>query len=110
MRLIVRPEAEADLLQAYAWYEEQRSGLGVAFLEAVTRCQEAIVQRPLSFPLVGDLARRAMTRRFPYALFFVIGECDISVVAAFHMARSPEELSTRERPVAQQTISASRER
>lgn len=31
MRLIVRPEAEADLLQAFSWYEDQQPGLGRAF-------------------------------------------------------------------------------
>jgi hypothetical protein len=30
--LIVRPEAEEDLGAAYEWYEDQRAGLGLAFL------------------------------------------------------------------------------
>jgi plasmid stabilization system protein ParE len=100
MRLIVRPEAEADLLQAFSWYEDQQPGLGRAFMDEVSRCLNAIEQRPLSFAVVDNPSRRAMTRRFPYGLFFVIGEDAISVVAAFHMARSPEALSQRVGPVA----------
>lgn len=42
MKLIVRPEAEADLLQAFSSYEDQRSGLGLEFLEEVSQCQQAI--------------------------------------------------------------------
>jgi plasmid stabilization system protein ParE len=100
MRLIVRPEAEADLLQAFSWYEDQQPGLGRAFMDEVSRCLNAIEHRPLSFAVVNAPSRRAMTRRFPYALFFVVGQEAISVVAAFHMARNPEALSQRVGPVA----------
>lgn len=30
--LVVAPEAEQDIADAYAWYEERRPGLGVARL------------------------------------------------------------------------------
>ena len=35
--LILRPEAEEDLLDAYRWYEERVPGLGLRFLESVER-------------------------------------------------------------------------
>ena len=100
MRLIIRPEAEADLAQAYTWYEQQRTGLGREFLEEVSRCLQSIEQRPQSFARVDDLTRRAIVHRFPYAMFFVVGTEAISVVAAFHMARHPDALSLRLGPVA----------
>jgi plasmid stabilization system protein ParE len=98
VRLIVRPEAEGDLSQAYDWYEEQLPGLGAVFLEETARSLQAIEERPLSFARVDDLARRAILRRFPYALFFVVTAEEISVVAAFHMARHPAALSLRLAP------------
>jgi plasmid stabilization system protein ParE len=109
MRLIVRPEAEADLLQAFTWYEEQLPGLGYEFMEEASRCQQAIEERPLSFSLVDSMARRAIVHRFPYALFFVVGAEVISIVAAFHMARNPDALSLRLNPVAQQPHGARRD-
>jgi hypothetical protein len=30
-RVIVRPEAEDDLKEAYSWYEDKRTGLGYYF-------------------------------------------------------------------------------
>ena len=33
--LIVKPEAELDILESAKWYEEQRQELGLRFLEAV---------------------------------------------------------------------------
>jgi len=98
MRLIVRPEAEADLAQAYDWYEDQRVGLGREFMEEASRCLQSIEQRPLSFARVDEMAHRAILHRFPYALFFVASTEEISVVAAFHMARHPDALSLRLAP------------
>jgi hypothetical protein len=34
-RLLLAPEAQADLAEAYAWYESQRGGLGSEFLAEV---------------------------------------------------------------------------
>ena len=95
MRTIVRPEAESDLAQAYAWYELQRSGLGREFMEEVSRCIQSIDARPLSFTQAYPSVRRAIVHRFPYALFFVVGVEATSVVAAFHMARHPRALTGR---------------
>jgi hypothetical protein len=51
--MIIRPEAEADLVNARDWYERQREGLGAAFLLCVwRRCWTALA------------ARRRCTRRF----------------------------------------------
>ncbi|MEW6574359.1 MAG: hypothetical protein AB1374_12100 [Bacillota bacterium] len=33
--LVVAPEAEQDITDAYAWYEERRPGLGEEFLSCV---------------------------------------------------------------------------
>ena len=41
------PEAEADLREARAWYEDQRPGLGERFALAVVATVEAIVGNPL---------------------------------------------------------------
>lgn len=36
-QLILRPEAEADALEAYRWYNEQLPGLGEEFLAEIDR-------------------------------------------------------------------------
>jgi len=52
VRLIVRPEAEADIGDAYAWYESQQFGLGERFLAELSRCIAAIEQQPLQYQRV----------------------------------------------------------
>ena len=36
-RLLLNPEAEADLVEAFAWYEGQRPGLGSEFFAEVAQ-------------------------------------------------------------------------
>lgn len=44
--LSIEPEAEADLLEAYEWYEKQRTGLGVEFIGCVDDALESISRQP----------------------------------------------------------------
>jgi plasmid stabilization system protein ParE len=41
-RLIIRPEAELDLEDAFAWYESQDPGLGSEFVRAIDACVSTI--------------------------------------------------------------------
>ena len=68
-RLILRPEAEEDLREAYIWYEQQRPGLGDELLRAVDDCLAAVRRYPMMNPVVHKEARRALTHRFPYGVF-----------------------------------------
>ena len=47
-RLVFRREAEAELLDARAWYEAERVGLGGIFAGAVETTVNAILENPLA--------------------------------------------------------------
>lgn len=88
--VIVREEAEADLSEAYQWYEKQVHGLGSDFLLCVAAVIASIERNPYLYPVVHKgVIRRALTRRFPYGVFFVEGDRNISVIAVAHAKRSP---------------------
>jgi hypothetical protein len=40
--VIFRPAAEAELQEAYEWYEEREPGLGVEFIRCVDSCVHLI--------------------------------------------------------------------
>jgi plasmid stabilization system protein ParE len=88
--VIFSPRARAELIDAQDWYENEAPGLGRSFRAAV----DAVVQRmsasPRQFPMIHKNVRRALLRRFPYALMFVI-EADetLTVIACFHGSRDP---------------------
>lgn len=44
--LIVAPEAEQDIAEAYGWYERQRFGLGEDLLSRVDACIQRILRNP----------------------------------------------------------------
>ena len=44
--MIIAPEAEQDITEAYAWYEGRRMGLEEEFLSCVEACIEAIFRAP----------------------------------------------------------------
>jgi plasmid stabilization system protein ParE len=69
--LRIRPNAEEDLRQAYAWYEEQRVGLGDDFLLCYEAALDAIIENPTRFPIIQHKIRRTLIRRFPYAIYYV---------------------------------------
>ena len=96
-RLLIEPEAEADLTEAFDWYEAQRSGLGHDFMLCVEAALEAIAERPASFPLIHKHTRRALTRRFPYLILFVELPDLIDVIGVFHTSRDPGSIEKRSR-------------
>lgn len=85
----LRPEAEEDLSDAAAWYEEQLTGLGQEFLDRVLFAFESIAERPRMYPTVHRRTRRALMHRFPFAIYYRIEKDSIVVVAVMHGSRDP---------------------
>ena len=48
--LIIRPEAEADMTEAFDWYEERKAGLGHEFLAEVRSVFRQVEENPLRTP------------------------------------------------------------
>ena len=86
-RLVFRPEAESELLDARAWYDDQQPGLGQTFATEVDRVLGAIVNHPLAYPRVHGETRRAVVRRFPYAIYFRPVSDEVVVLAVMHGRR-----------------------
>ena len=68
--LRVRPEAKADMLEAARWYEQREVGVGIALVAEVEALFQRIEHGPARYRLAYGALRRALTRRFPYAVYF----------------------------------------
>lgn len=84
-----RREAEADVIDALAWYRERGLGLAQEFLQSLDTCLATIQRLPESHPIVYRDIRRALMRRFPYGVFYVHEGDMIIVLACFHAKRDP---------------------
>jgi len=89
-RLELRPEAFADLAEAFSWYETQRTGLGGEFIAQVDRTLQVVAELPAVGRVVHRGLRRALVRRFPFAVYYT-WEVDLAEVrAVLHTSRHPE--------------------
>lgn len=89
-RLSLRREAQADIRGAARWYEDQRPGLGTEFTRAVRALLATIEREPGRYPVARADVRRALVRRFPYAVYFVADPAATSVLACLHVRRDPQ--------------------
>ena len=95
--LIVRKEAEEDILSAYEWYEERQVGLGSDFVEEVGSKLQEIEEHPSLYMEVMDGVRRALCNRFPYSIYFISKEMDVVIIAVLHQRRNPVAWQKRKR-------------
>jgi toxin ParE1/3/4 len=87
VRIDVTVEAENDLASAFAWYENRRFGLGEDFLSSVDVTLARIRRHPELYAKVYRDYRRAIVRRFPYAVFYEYVADNVTVYAVFHTAQ-----------------------
>jgi len=70
--LVFLPQARADILDAFEWYEKRSQGLGLDFLRCLDAEFHAIERSPCIYPCVFEEYHRALLKRFPYAVFYEI--------------------------------------
>jgi plasmid stabilization system protein ParE len=95
--MIIRftPDAESELAEARQWYAHQQEYLDVDFMSRIDEALIRIVNNPFSYPVVYGTLRRAVVRRFPFAIFYEITTDEIQVIAVFHSRRDPKSWQSR---------------
>lgn len=95
--LVMAEEAELDVADAYAFYERQRVGLGEDFLARVDACIQGILRAPTARAFFLADYRRALVRKFPYAVYYTYEEAAgrVIVYCIFHTSRDPNKLRER---------------
>ncbi len=87
--IIVRRLAERDLEEAEDWYNEQQLGLGSEFHETINDLFARLAENPRIYPRVYGEVHRAVLRRFPYLVYFLIEGSDVIVLAVLDSRRDP---------------------
>lgn len=93
--VLIRAEAEADIKDAYQWYESQRKGLGESYLLCIEEALSRIARTPLIFATIYKDIRRALIHRFPFGVFYIEGKQNIIVLAVLHARRNPHSWKER---------------
>lgn len=82
-------EAEVELWDAVAYYEEKADGLGLDFETEMERSLQTICESPERWPLRQDGTRRCLTHRFPFLVVYTCQNDHVWVVAFAHCKRRP---------------------
>jgi toxin ParE1/3/4 len=90
MRVSYHRQAEAEVVAAAQYYAARQSGLGAEFLDEVDACVDSIRPDPARFPVFQADVHFAMLNRFPYSVFFRIGDDSIRILTVRHHHRHPD--------------------
>ncbi|NLX24721.1 MAG: type II toxin-antitoxin system RelE/ParE family toxin [Lentisphaerae bacterium] len=94
MNIQILHDAELDLLEGYAFYENQTSGLGDYFLDSVF----ADIDSLKLFSGAHEIRfgyHRLLTRRFPFSVFYRVNAEVIEVWAVLDCRKKPENIRDR---------------
>ena len=94
-QLRIRSAAEADIQEAYEYYEECRHGLGLDFILCLEASLDKIIKTPNHYPVIHRNIHRILVKRFPFGIFFIVKENTIVVLAVMHGSRSPRRWKVR---------------
>jgi plasmid stabilization system protein ParE len=89
LRVVFRRAAKSEFEDAAAWYGEKSPGLGDEFIREIEQAIATAAVAPQRYPLVFGDIRRAVARRFPFAVYFRVRSDMLVVLAVFHGRRNP---------------------
>ncbi len=94
-RLVAEPRADLDIAGAFDWYEKEQAWLSQEFLDEVRAAYDRVADSPLAYQTLRSGIRRALVRRFPYAIYFTVEGNVVVVLAVLHVSRDPAEWQRR---------------
>ena len=93
--VIIQPEAELDLDDAYEYFERQRAGLGTDVLAGIVDIIVLLEENPFLFQKVHGEKRRAIVRRYGYQIIYVVKGREVYILAFLHGSRNPDRWRNR---------------
>lgn len=89
MKIEFLEAAQAELNDAFEWYEAQQKNLGMQFINEFEAAVKRISTYPKSYVLIGNEVRRCLIKRFPYGILYGIDADTIVIIAVAHLHRKP---------------------
>ena len=95
MKLRVHAAASQDLIEGYRFYEKQQAGLGVYFLDSLYSDIDSLLLYAGVHAAFFEQYHRALSRRFPFAIYYKVQEQEVLVYAVLDCRRSPAWIKQR---------------
>lgn len=88
-KIEVRPLAAIEVIEAYDWYEQQREGLGLDFLNELDNFYNILLDNPLTFSYYDKPVRDGKISRFPYTVAYDIINDKIIIYSVYMSKQNP---------------------
>jgi hypothetical protein len=89
MKIKILESASQDLIDGYRFYEKQSEGLGTYFLDTLYSDIDSLAIYAGIHPIYFDKYNRALSKRFPFAIYYRIENDTVLVYAILDCRRSP---------------------
>jgi len=90
----VRPLAIIEAAEAYDWYELQKEGLGLEFLEALEYFYSTLIRNPFTYSYYDKPIRQGLLKRFPYQVVYDVVDDKIIIITIFMAKQDPAKKRT----------------
>jgi hypothetical protein len=90
-KIEIRPLAKFEIFEAYDWYDAQREGLGLEFLEALDVFYTSLRRNPFSYSFYDEPVRQGRLKRFPYTVVFEVIDSNIIIYSVFMIRQDPSK-------------------
>jgi hypothetical protein len=88
--IIISQFAELELKQAVNYYNGKKPGLGDEFVAELDYIFEKIQKNPGMFPKVIERTQKAVLKRFPFNVYFIVVDTRVFITAIFNTWREPK--------------------
>lgn len=93
--LKIRPLASGEIIEAYDWYEQQREGLGMEFLNELNNFYNSLLENPYTHSYYEKPVREGKINRFPYLVIYeVFDDSEIIIYSVFMSKKDPSKKRT----------------
>ena len=83
-------KARESVGERILWYASRR-----VFMVRLEACFHSIVRSPEMYAEIRKPFRRALIRKYPYAVIYEYRNPDVWILAVFHMSQEPAKLQAR---------------
>ena len=90
-KLLIRPLAAIEIIDAFDWYDLQREGLGNKFLQQLDILYETLLQNPHTLSYYEKPIRQGKINRFPYIVVYEVFDSVIVVYSVFMAKQNPNK-------------------
>lgn len=89
--LKILEEADEEIKESALWYEQEKTGLGIRFIEIIQKKLQTINEHPERYPVRKGNFREAIVLIFPFIIIYTFYKRKKLIVinSIFHTSRNP---------------------